>query len=453
MVDALVSNTNDFGRAGSTPALGTELKLSNNGASRVSSSLGKRDASAIASAMIDLLMAETEHKLVKKSRLVIPKPTSKNQRWCIKFWPFVVSKGKHALVRTYKIPEFETFQERKEHGELLCKAIDHRIMRGEVYDPDDVYAEDKFIKRSISTHIELYLKQKSNLRPRSVQGITGAMKKFSNFLKSQKILNYPISEFTNGMAFNYLDYLNDEGLANRSINNYIIYARSFFNHVIDRNPKELQDNPFAKVKTLPVGVGKNLAFVPEQIERLMEIHSSYPDIDFLAKWIYYTLMRTEESSNIKVKHIGMRFPGQIYLSGGESKNHHERNVIIPPPLMRLIEERGILQMSPEYYVFSWYGNIGGHGLKGEIKPGPKKFESKRMGEKYRRWVLDKLEMPKDYTLYSWKHTGVVTAKLNGVSDADIMQQTGHRNYQSYSKYLKSLGLFAKGEYAAKITEI
>jgi hypothetical protein len=41
----------------------------------------------------------------------------------------------------------------------------------------------------------------------------------------------------------------------------------------------------------------------------------------------------------------------------------------------------------------------------------------------------------------------------GVTDANIMQQTGHQSYASFTKYMKSLGLFARGQFADKVPEI
>jgi hypothetical protein len=58
-----------------------------------------------------------------------------------------------------------------------------------------------------------------------------------------------------------------------------------------------------------------------------------------------------------------------------------------------------------------------------------------------------------YTFYSWKHTGVISAHKAGVSDDDIMLQTGHKNYGSFQVYLKSLGLFQNETFAKMIPKL
>jgi len=62
-----------------------------------------------------------------------------------------------------------------------------------------------------------------------------------------------------------------------------------------------------------------------------------------------------------------------------------------------------------------------------------------MGSRYRKLTKD-LKLNKDYTLYSWKHSGVVAAYKAGIDIKTIQSQCRHHSLEQTDIYLKSLGL-------------
>jgi len=90
-----------------------------------------------------------------------------------------------------------------------------------------------------------------------------------------------------------------------------------------------------------------------------------------------------------------------------------------------LEKSGIFN-TPNDYVFQ---------RKNEIKPVSKNV----MGGRYRKLVKD-LKISKDYTLYFWKHSGVVAAYNAGVDIKTIQKQCRHQSLEQTDIYLKSLGL-------------
>ena len=56
-------------------------------------------------------------------------------------------------------------------------------------------------------------------------------------------------------------------------------------------------------------------------------------------------------------------------------------------------------------------------------------------------VLKPLDFSTQHTLYSWKHSGVVSLYMSGATKYSIQMQIGHINTDSFDTYLKSLGLF------------
>ncbi len=447
LVDALVSNTNVFGLAGSIPALGTPRKTSDSKGLLTLDPyfFGLATPKATANGADPM---KKNRPLYRKSHVVIPGLASKDQRWFIKYWPFSEHLNRHVAKKSYKnIPLVGSLKQRLARVTLVCLALDLELENGAVLKREKVEVFGYPMNQAIID----YKLAKENLRPKSQKGISDSMIKFLRYLVKAKLVDTSLQNFTPLNALGYKDYLLHDGLSKRSVYNYITYISSMFNHFIERMPDLMLENPFRRIKRERGGAGRNSAYVKEQVEELMEYQKDYPDIDFMAKWMYYSLMRTNEMVNLQVKHIDQIHQGQIYVSKESSKNGHERHIHIPPALKKLIDQYEIKKYPAEYYVFALPGER--KGKRKLIMPGPDIYRSASLGERYRINILSKLKYSTDYTLYSWKHTGVVLAKLAGISDADIMQQTGHRDYGSYKQYLKSLGLFSSGAYARDIPEI
>ncbi len=97
---------------------------------------------------------------------------------------------------------------------------------------------------------------------------------------------------------------------------------------------------------------------------------------FLCQFMYYTLLRTNEIASLKVKNIGQYAKDKIYLTSEFSKNRVERHIVITEQLNKLIEDLGIREYDPEFYIFS----------KGFV-PGRQHYDSKRFGQRFRENIL------------------------------------------------------------------
>lgn len=62
-----------------------------------------------------------------------------------------------------------------------------------------------------------------------------------------------------------------------------------------------------------------------------------------------------------------------------------------------------------------------------------------MGWRFQKLIKD-LNLSNDYTLYSWKHSGVVAAYNAGVDIKTIQNHCRHQSLEQTDIYLKSLGL-------------
>jgi integrase len=388
-------------------------------------------------------------KTFKPTRLVIPAESSKDQRWFLKVYAIDHYSGKLRLKKYYKILG-NTVSEKKRHAKSLISEIDQALISGAVFNKPVSISTD-VITLTLNDIVNHYIASQSHTRS-ALKRLPSYIKHYRDFILKNKLGLKPAESITTSHGLLFDTFLKSKGnLSNRSINNYRSYAKSIWLRAISDFEDIPLRNPFRKVRKLKTDQGRNVAYLPKQVAQLKQQHLRFPDLSFLAFFMYYSLCRTNEIAFLQVKHIGLYGPNQIYIQSDTSKNSYERHVQIPPPLESLLQKHKIREYPPDYYIFSSNKSRGGPYKK--IEPQPHRYSTSSLGEKYRLYILNPLELNRDYTLYSWKHTGVINAHNAGVSDADIMQQTGHRSYESFSTYMKSLGLFAQGQYAAKIPEI
>ena len=86
------------------------------------------------------------------------------------------------------------------------------------------------------------------------------------------------------------------------------------------------------------------------------------------------------------------------------------------------------------------------------KPSIKGISKTWMNVHYSK-LVEPLNLGKEFTLYSWKHTGVVNAYKNGVDIKALQLQCRHHSVSQTDTYLKSLGFMDNDEFMKGIPEI
>lgn len=382
------------------------------------------------------------------AKLVVPKSTSKDQRWVIKFYVWNIKAQRKELRREYDLNKIADLKERRRVADQRIKEINKALREGAYYDPDQTALEEEKKKGQDKQkvlnvaealhHIIEYKGNKKKWKNTTITSYYKKVKKLEKFLDFENLAKKPIHNFTTEHFKKFLAWLKDhEGVSNRYHNNFIGDLGILFSHLNNEGYIDQDPTKHHLIERLKTGIGRNFAFSEEQMRQQIEFMREH-DKDkylFLAQFMYYTLIRTEELSTIQVKNIGQFHEDKIFLRSVDSKNGIDRHITIHPDLKEIFIQRGIYDLHPDEYLF-------GHNLLPDKKP----INSKYIGHRYRRNVLNKLGFSKNYTFYSWKHSGVVAAWYAGLSKAAIMNQTGHRSSQSFDVYLKSLGLIDNEEF-------
>jgi integrase len=410
------------------------------------------------------LVASDEVKALPHIPAVLLKPRagSKVQRWRIKYSVWDVSKN--CLTEKYytQLNSIKDLKQRAIHAKEKIKEINLVLAKGYYWDPAAKARKKKEAEKAQTQHIisvaevlKIALNNKRIHGERHYNGLKTHATKFIEWLTIKNLHTLPAKDLSYKILKDFLKYLTlEKELSNRTRNNYLEDISTLLNEAAKEIPTVV--NPAKAIENLSEGTGKNIAYVPEQQKELLKYTGAELEITsestgkpdkryisklpyfFISQFMYYTLARTSEISKMQVKHIGMYNPDMIYLAKENSKSRIERHITIHPALEKLLERFNIRKLDPEWFIFS----------KGAL-PGPDWEPGKIHGEKYRANVLDKLGYHKDYTLYSWKHTGVVSAWRAGVSKSALFVQLGYKSTDSFEIYLKSLGLFDNEELKTK----
>ena len=371
-------------------------------------------------------------------RMVIPKPSSKDQRVYIKFKVWNSDVGRFVWAKDFEVDGISP-GERKKFLPQKVKEIQSLLFRGYQKGKSNFKAEEeieliKDQKKTLTIFraIEIGVEEKKGMKLRKFIHYEMHSRIFFRWLKAVGYANLPVDMFRMDHIKQFLHYLrNTRKCSPRTLNNYISILSACINICIEN--ELVETNHFKKIKKEQTGLGRNWAYtVDQQSEILNFVKKEFPHFLLMIQFMYYTLARPVDLANMKIEDIGKRYPDQIHFPEHITKEMMERNIVIPNQLQILIDEAGLKNYPPNWYVF------------GEnFLPTPKKYISKNWGTRYRQCILDKFgdKYKFNYTLYSWKHTGVVTLWNSGVPANLIQRQTGHRHQYSFEKYLKSLGLF------------
>lgn len=360
-----------------------------------------------------------------------------SKRWCVIFYVWSEIEEKEVRKRQYLPSKHKTAKERRAYAYNLIAHINKLLENGYYIKKDGSESKDLKIKTeeklilSISDafHKILEVKEK-NLRLKTFQKLKSISNIFIKFIRPKLYLHQ--LEPTDIIA--YSDYLfTKRGIASVSRNDHIEKLKSLFNEMIAR--EWMETNPCEKIKkSITTQSSKNKAFSQEQ--RKLILSKADPQLTLTIKFIYYCFMRPNEVRLMKVEHIDLKTK-KIFIPPNVAKNRKAQYVSIPKPLYDVLLELELSDCNGEHHLI---GKTHFKDKNQSIEPSETPFSTNIMSKRHRN-ILKKIDLfDKDYTLYSWKHTGVVTAYKSGVDIKTIQYQCRHHSIQITDTYLKSLGL-------------
>lgn len=220
----------------------------------------------------------------------------------------------------------------------------------------------------------------------------------------------------------FLDYvLLDRDSSARTRNNYRTWLSSLCSWMMEK--QYLIKNPVENIRMLQEEEKKRSALSSTDIQKLKKyLKKENPHFLFLCQFAYYTFIRPDEITNIKLSDIYLK-EQKVFIASSISKNRKDGMVGLNDKLIKAMLDLDVFSNPGNYYLF-------GKGFK----PSKNKVTTK-VYRNYFNKVREKLRFPDSYQFYSLKDSGIRDlANAEGIVIA--RDQARHADISTTNKYLK-----------------
>lgn len=266
-----------------------------------------------------------------------------------------------------------------------------------------------------------------HLRRKTTQTYQSQLRTLYKWLKKNNLASSGIATFTAEHARTFINYLSNElKRHNTTRNNYTTNLKSIFASL--KLKGIINVNPFDNIGHVRSSKTSKKPFNKHQRETLKKIFFTRDkELWLFVQIMYYCFIRPKELRLLEIRDIDL-FEGKICVRGEIAKNRVTMDVRIPKQLLQILIKRKLNLYPQNYYVFGKEG-----------KPGAKPCSTNYFSGRHLK-ILRELGYTKDYALYSWKHTGVISAVKGGIHIKDLQSQLRHQSLDEVQEYLKDLGV-------------
>jgi integrase len=256
----------------------------------------------------------------------------------------------------------------------------------------------------------------------------GKLRLFCNWLDSKGYGENDVTSVTNDIVIRFFDYIIDDlKYSGNTVRKYRHILQNLFDTLIERG--KIKENPVKKIRQCnrindqaprPI-MDMDLADFREAIKQ------DDPQLWLALSMEYYCFLRPG-------KEVRLMRIGNIDFSRGVIKTERERcktktEKVATIPYVFLKELRDVYQLHTyprDYFVFAKGG-----------KPGTEQLYRNDLRYRFNKYRT-KLNMPQEYKLYSWKHTGNARADdCDDISIREMQIKNGHTSIQTTEKYLRN----------------
>lgn len=379
-------------------------------------------------------MPDYPYKLSRLANDHHPICSDPNKRWYIVFWVWDSEKGKLTRCRDWTVNKYTTVKDRYNYAKQLMRTIDKLLVAGNTINMRAIaeikakqISYDKDIKLVKGLRLALIFKQ-GETRKSTAQNIESILTVFEEFVDIQQWGDLYARSITQRDIRMFLDHVSAKGLSNTTRNSYMGKMSTLFSAL--RSREIIPVNPCEGISLLNEETGRNWAFTEEQVAQLKPvIIAKHPELWDFIQFMVYGFIRPNEIRQLRVNTTDL-VNNKIFIAGNISKNRKSAHVKVSSKFRPTIEK--LTASRPmNAYIFE-------NPKKGGMLP-------ENLMSTWHLEILRELGYSADYTLYSWKHTGVIMHYRAGVDIKSLQEQLRHSSLTETDTYLKSLGLFTNTE--------
>lgn len=231
-----------------------------------------------------------------------------------------------------------------------------------------------------------------------------------------------IYQFDKAYASDFLDYiLIDRDSSARTRNNYRTWLSSFGTWLMEK--QYIDRNPIENIKSLTEDNKKRDAISVNDLQKLRTyLEKTNPYFLLLCQFEYYTLIRPDEISNIRLCDIHIK-DQKVFIPSSISKNRRDGMVGLNDLLIKSMIDLKTFDYDHECYLFGK-----------DFRPSIKK-STPRTYRTYFNKIRQVLKFPDSYQFYSLKDTGIRDL-ANSAGIVIARDQARHADISTTNKYLK-----------------
>lgn len=254
------------------------------------------------------------------------------------------------------------------------------------------------------------------------QSYSSRLNVLREYIKSRVIPPKYVYQFDTSFVSDFLDWLYlDRDVTGRTRNNYRGWCSALAAYFIER--EYISTNPVVKIKVVPEDAKKRQPLTAEMLQSLRNYLKENNPIFLLACMMeYYTMIRPEELSNLRIKDISLK-EQSVFVAAEFSKNKRDGKVGLNDELIKLMLDIELFKWPGDCYIF---GDKLRHCMK------------KASSEIFRReWkkVRAALKWKDIYQFYSLKDSGIRDlANAKGIVIA--RDQARHTDVSTTNRYLQ-----------------
>jgi integrase len=309
----------------------------------------------------------------------------------------------------------------------LQKTIEAQLANGHM--PIEIASPKEECINTMADLMAIVLKRKRKFHKANSYRATKAIyHNFSLFLFENKLLNKHPRQITQRNIASFVDWMlsGDDKLKNKTVNNHLILISSLFTFAAANYKGIINENPCNGIPKLPECSEAHEVYSDTMFKLVgAYMQKNDPDLALFSRFIYYCFMRPGEVRQIQLKHID--FDARIiHLPAANNKTNVPHTKFIQDQMFDQILAMGLREMNPEFFLFTNKG-----------KPGPIQIGNHYYTDKFFK-IKKHFGLGPNYTMYGFRHTAVCQLIRNNVDKYEIMKYTGHRNLESFEKYLRKI---------------
>jgi integrase len=287
-----------------------------------------------------------------------------------------------------------------------------------------IYKQQKKANRSFNYFACRFIDQHSaGLEHSTILTYKSKLRIFNTWLMREGMDDADITAIDNPVILKFFEFLNIEkkssGVTYKKYKNTL---HILFEYILDQ--KAIAYNPVQRItKCLRVVDEAPKAIHLDHLQEIVKRLKEQPALYLFAMFEYYCFLRPgREIRMMKISWIDVG-TGIIRIPKSFNKTKIDKNPIIPDEFLRILMEDYNLHTYPkDFYVFGRYG-----------EPGILHLGKNTMAARFMK-IRRELNLPADYMLYSFKHTGNSMLRRSGANGYERQMQNGHTSLRTTEIY-------------------